>query len=430
MNGEPDVDQETLNLLLDTRETIHAGVVGENGELDEDFVEDVRELEDLANAMVRHVLVEGPELTFDVMTPEAWIRGRLPRWRADGWDLPHLSRAERRWVSLAVRVAGKGGPFVLLCDEPEQGLHRLAEHRLATGLPAMMQERGGAAVVATHSPDLLNAPHVDAVFVARDEDGWVRTRRAKPSFVDGQTSRETARQFSLAPGDLLALSRLSVVVEGLHDEWVFKNLLRDELDSASAGILPMHGATRLRALHEARLLLDGTEAKVLVVLDDLDHDVAQKAVQLLRSAVRNEDNEETTRALDNLRELGKANDSFLFIHQLVREAVQLGELERISFFGLSLPDVICYLEPSSVLLEDRRWDDLIKQWTDEAAPKSPKNIKGWLRRKRLLPEDPRMIDEAIEMAAIRAVEENAPVHPDLVALGTTITAMGLTSRDQ
>lgn len=431
IHGDLEVDRATLNHLLDTRESFLEGFMheDENGEFDDELLEDVRALETAANEIAQHVLVHKPELTFDLLDPESWIRGILPRWRADGWDLSHLSHAERRWVSLAADLARGGGPIVLLCDEPEQGLHRLAEHRLATHLPKLMRERGGIALVATHSPDLLNAPGVTSFFVTRDDKGGVRSRAARPSFIDGHTARETAREFSLAPGDLLSLSRLSVVVEGIHDEWVFKNLLRDELDGASAGILPMHGATRLRALPEARLLIDGTDAKILVVLDELDHDVAQDAFEALRNASKNHDAEKQQQALSRMLELGKTNDSFQFIHQMALEAVNLGVLERIELFGMSLPDIICYLDPRSILQSEKEhtWDELIEQWTADFAPKPAKNLKGWLRKKRLLPDDPRVIDEAIEFAAVRARDEGAPVHPDLVALGTTINLLGQTA---
>jgi ABC-type molybdenum transport system ATPase subunit/photorepair protein PhrA len=45
-------------------------------------------------------------------------------------------------------------PTIFICDEPEAGLHRHAEHRMAKGLPELARARGLGVVAATHSPDL------------------------------------------------------------------------------------------------------------------------------------------------------------------------------------------------------------------------------------------------------------------------------------
>src|SRR4051794_15966142 len=98
--------------------------------------------------------------------------------------------------------------------------------------------------------------------------GGTHARPVQISVVDGLSVESSADELGLSVGDLWALARLTVVVEGVHDEWVFSNLLRDSLDSAVAGIFPIHGAARLRSLAEARLIMHGTDAPTLIVLDD------------------------------------------------------------------------------------------------------------------------------------------------------------------
>jgi hypothetical protein len=312
----------------------------------------------------------------------------------------------------------EGPPVVFLCDEPEAGLHRAAEHRLAHGLSRISRIVGGATLVATHSPDLLASQLVRAVFVTRNHDGGVVLRPVPLSIVDGLSARSSAAQLGLSSADLWALGKVTVVVEGIHDVWVFKALLRDDLDAAAAAILPMHGGTRLRSLAEARLVVDGSDAQVLVVLDDL---VAAEAAEALADVKRSlSDPEQLRAALEQIRAKGKQNDSFLFLHQFALRAAELGTIERVWVHGLSLPDVICYLDPDTVLLDGASWPELISRWTDEAAPAAPKNIKGWLRRRKLLPDDPREVDLAVERAVLQMREESRGLHGDLVELGLRV----------
>ena len=62
---------------------------------------------------------------------------------------------------------------MVLVDEPELGMHRAAEARLARGLRAM--GRQASAIAATHSPDVLSNSDV-MLLVHRNEDGQVRLR--------------------------------------------------------------------------------------------------------------------------------------------------------------------------------------------------------------------------------------------------------------
>lgn len=313
----------------------------------------------------------------------------------------------------------------MLLDEPESGLHRLAEHRIPSGLHAWTTSGGASAiVVATHSPDLLSSSLAQENLVSRAESG-ATIRRVAVGISGGDAGRQAASELGLAVGDLWALSKLVVVVEGIHDQWVFESLLRSEL-----AVLPMHGGTRLRSLAEARLLMDGTDAEILVVLDDLDDlddldaSVAVEVAEQIDQAAKASDTDELRSALEDLRRRGQKNDSLLFLHQFFARAAFLGDVGRVHIHGLSLPDVVCYLDPETVLQDPQPWDTLLDRWTADAAPNQPKNLKGWLRRQRLLPDDPQQVDEAVEQAALRMADEGRPLHPDLVSLGLRIAELG------
>ncbi|WP_168929659.1 ATP-binding protein [Nocardioides sp. GY 10127] len=444
----PDADEITRAFMLSLEDPVHEELLDESGTaLMEDIAEAMRQIETSVNELVSCLQPTWGSLTWDLLTPEDWIRGRLPRWSSESTALEDLSFARRRWAGIAALTAltvhrheiarqlrlwtGRAErpvPFVLLCDEPEAGLHKNLERHLPTALTRWTQGRDGAAVVATHSAELLASPSVSTMFVSMPEatyDIAVRPVTHALSLVDGTATRRSASDTGLSVGDLLSLSRLTLVVEGIHDEAVFTGLIRDSLDSALAGVLPIHGGTRLGSLADARLVIDGTDAPVLIVLDDLDREQGNDALAQIALAARDDDPVTLRRALEEVRQLGRTNDSMLFLHQFASRAERLGRLDRVRVHGLSLPDVICYLDPDTILSSPRPWPDLIDQWHGEAGPDGPRNIKKWLTRRKLLPQDPKQIDEAVAQAVLTMQVEGRPLHPDLVALGSRIEELGL-----
>ncbi|MTB89051.1 hypothetical protein H9L21_11230 [Aeromicrobium senzhongii] len=439
--SSPDRMDERARELIDwLKDVIATGELLDWGttDIDPDLLDAFNTYVDGANTLLHRLLPEDLELAFAWGEPSDWFSGRLARWTMAGHALTVASHAQRRWAFFATELAeymdglqsdlrprpphGKEfghTPVLLVCDEPEAGLHRSMEANLGTALDNMCRDVGASALVATHSPALLRSPHVSVSFVTRDSANAMVTRPVRLNMADGTVARATADGLGLNVGDLWSLSRVTVVVEGIHDEWVLNGCLSDELSSGSAVILPMHGGTRLRSLAEARALIDYSDAKLLVVLDELDHELVTDVFGRLQEAVAGGNPESRAAVLAELRSLGNSNDSFLFIHQFALRAVELGILDRVEFFGLSQPDIICYLEPASVLSEDESWDRLLDQWRRDAAPQPPRNIKKWLRGKGFLPDDAHLVDEAIEMATMRAAR-SANLHPDLVALGARI----------
>lgn len=383
------------------------------------------------------VMVDPPQLRFNFLTPDDWLAGVRPRWEyteealSDWLPIGELSSARLRWVIDAIRVvmSREGLPLVLLTDEPERGLHRLAERRLASGLGAMALAREVNVIMATHSPLLLDAKHVRRHFVGRDDRGHARVSDLSIALAGGVDSEHNASELGMTMGDLSTMAKLAIVVEGLHDEWVFSSLLREDIDSVPAGVFPMHGAKRLQSLADARILLEGRDAPVLVILDNLSTDRIGGIWQDAVDSCALEDLEGARRALSPLLEMRKEfGDEYLFLHQLGIRAIELGNMHRLHVHGLSLPDVICYLPVDLVLTSpNMEWMDLIGEWRDAAEKKGSSyatNIKKWLAAKRLLPQTSEQIDDQVRTASMQAARDGEPLHPDLLELGRVIRDVG------
>jgi ABC-type branched-subunit amino acid transport system ATPase component len=117
-------------------------------------------------ANLQDVLPGAPTLRFHMGSIEEWLHGVRPVWlflelgTGDWLPITMLSSAQERWARLAIGLAsapGYGLPVVFFCDEPEAGLRRLAERRLATGLQTLALRTGVSVLAATHSPLLLDA---------------------------------------------------------------------------------------------------------------------------------------------------------------------------------------------------------------------------------------------------------------------------------
>lgn len=95
----------------------------------------------------------------------------------------------------------------------------------------------------------------------------------------------------------------------------------------------------------------------------------------------------------------KGGDSFLFLHQFAKRAVEHGRPGGIAVYGLSQPDIICYFPAELMLTRDADWHELQTPWRRSYAPEEAKNSKGWLKSEGLLPQDSDAIDRSVEAAA-------------------------------
>ena len=389
----------------------------------------IAKVEEKCNCYLGEVLMNPPTLRFSVPEPDQLLRGGHPRWEFEAggvWvPITELSSAQIRWANLAIGLAVAkryGRPTMFLCDEPERGLHRLAEQRVSKGLASLVHSAETGIIAATHSPLIIGSAAANRVLTYRDTSGSTALRPWSLPVADPIDAELAILDLGLVSGDLLQLMNLAVVVEGLHDEYVLNALLRRQLNDASAGIFSMRGAAHAKSLAEAKVLFRATNGPILVVVDGL---INQHLAPLWREIKAADRAGETAGALSKIGQLSTLRvEEAEFLAELAKAAVESKTLQRIEVHGLSLPDIICYLPESSVLLrDDESWNVLLERWVAAARNNNPRNIKGFLKNKSLLPKDTAELNERVRDAAIRAASTISIVHPDLVALGDVITEL-------
>lgn len=433
-----DLAQASVTALLEEvrQHDRHVMSMADHAELalDESFAAAVSETETRAVELLRAVLPDGPRLRLDMRHPEEWIIGKGPRWLAQDvatsqWvPLEEHSTAQRKWVTLAIDLAlnerrnvGAQLPFVALADEPEGGLHRRLDKRLAQGLASLGQQLGAAMVVATHSPALLNEQRAALHEVRRAEtDG--RTVLA-PLVIDMPARLSLSRSaaaLGLDVADLLQLLRVAVIVEGEHDDVVINTLLAEDLQDGGCWVLPLRGAKNAPSLSDAQLLFDATSAQLLIVLDNLDHDSVRRIWTEAQEAVRDGDVGTAKNLVKRLAD-GRGGEG-AWLSELALRALERGTLDRVHPFGLSQPDILMYLPVGDFVPGDGDWDHLHQQYSsDTAAARRPNDppkptFKQWLRRKH---------KAKISTAAISTSASHlADVPADLVALGLRVRELG------
>lgn len=387
-----------------------------------------------AFALASMVLSPAPRPVFDLGRPQRWLRGDVPRWKATLGDdvvaLHQLSWAERRWSCIGIALANAvlpepaarefgapeqrslPEPRVLVCDEPERGLHRRAEQHLSSALHQAALAVGAPVIVATHSPALLNDPRVTVVHVSRDvSTGRAMTSTLTPSTRSALDRELLAAELGLTPADLLQMTRVFVLVEGPHDRIVVEHLLGDDLDAAYATCIPVGGAKALTTLLDSDLLFSFTDAHVVLVLDNLNQAVIGEIWVRITAAYTAGDDQAAKRALRDLERIPGGEAGWL--RNLAEQALTNGMLDRIHVHGLHEPDVICYLPPEFFVEGASSWEPLVADWRRHFAPRPPVDLKAWLRENRR----GRISKKTIE-AATRALQQTGrALSDDLVSLG-------------
>lgn len=317
----------------------------------------LEELEAKATRNLSALMVGGWELHVALGEPVDWFRGKLPGWvLRDEHDvdvpLGALSAAQRRWAAAAIELAllepdHDARPILLLTDEPEAGLHRKAEWRLAAGLDYLSNERQSGGLIATHSPAFLSL-RVRRVRVRRDLN-----RKIEIEDFYGLPGDDN---LGLTNADLLALTRVFVVVEGEHDEIVLNNLFGIELGRAQARILVLRGGKRAWSAAHAEWLLAISDAPMLVILDALAEDVVSGHWSEARRRYDAGDRDGAMTVLDELKRINEGEGGFL--SSLGREALTLGVLDRIHAAGLSKDDILRYLPGGDQLFARKKQNKL------------------------------------------------------------------------
>jgi hypothetical protein len=170
------------------------------------------------------------------------------------------------------QVAPNWNDWVVLIDEPELGLHPMAEQTMFAGLKQWGYNR--SVIAATHSAVAFRDPDVRLVHVDRDEGGLIVCRAMEPALQNllqpgaSAPRKGTSEHLGLQLADVLQFFRRFVIVEGEHDLAVIEAAIgTDELFQARSRVLPMRGTNNLMSVLGAQLIFDYTTADVLVVLD-------------------------------------------------------------------------------------------------------------------------------------------------------------------
>ena len=291
-----------------------------------------------------------------------------------------LSHSQRRWARFAIAAAlhrtparplaardGSEWTPWLFIDEPESGVHRAAEARLATGLQGLVRDLGVSVVLATHSPHMVR--EADAIrLVKRGPNGQVLIENLPPD------AAAVATDLGLEVTDLLGWYRQILFVEGAHDEAVVNVLLGEEIEQTRTLVIPIRGVKDAGTVVTARLL-DFTDATVLMLVDGLGADAA-RSWESIKGLAGKGDLPAARRRADAAYD-GRGHES-----RFLRECASLllrqaGAIERFSIQALQVGDVIELLPATEVLAADLTWEAVRARF---AVDRPKDNFKDWLVR--------------------------------------------------
>jgi energy-coupling factor transporter ATP-binding protein EcfA2 len=270
-----------------------------------------------------------------------WVERGVLTWNAidpTGAQVPveHLSRAQARWATFAIRFAVHSGrhplPLLVVLDEPEAALHRRAERYLVEGLTNLAKNHNATIVTATHSPAFFSATEARLVHVSRGGDGSTELASMNDDI------HASLVELGLEPADLLQHCRLVVLVEGEHELIIFDELFGAQLKAAGAELFALRGLRNLKTHADAQLLYRFTNARILIVTDnERSEDLNDIWDQACTARDADED------PLKPLEQFPKNSGERTFLSEFMAAAVLGDQRSRIHFHAMSLPDIIEYL---------------------------------------------------------------------------------------
>jgi energy-coupling factor transporter ATP-binding protein EcfA2 len=268
----------------------------------------LRAVEERTAEHLRDLQMEAPDLSVELVVPQKVTESfavrleALDNLTAEVVPLAALSAAQQRWLTIAATLAtselltvdgleensempAQGDDdradaeadsdddqewellwptaAAVLLDEPDANLHGAARAHVPAALASLGADRQMPIIVATHAAEFLAEENARLVHVSRTGIG---SRLADITTV---LNADRLAALGLTRSEALAVTRVFVVVEGQHDRAVLQGWLADDyLTPARARILAMRGDYNLMAIVDAELLFEGTDAAVLVVLDD------------------------------------------------------------------------------------------------------------------------------------------------------------------
>ena len=378
----------------------------------------------LVNEIFAALFLDAFPLNLEWGTPDDWFEQRAPRWAASppmpdmpiGWedddqgiDLRALSDAQRRWANFAIRLAGhlreaaaetrswaatpqdergtepRISPIVVTADEPERGMSMLAQRHLSRGMNALHRQFGVEFFVTTHSPAIIEEPSTNLIRAERDEHLHLRLTEVEAA------DSQVFQNLGIPPWELPQLFRVILFVEGTHDEVILDTLVGGELAQLRVKVLALRGAGRhLRSIAaDADFLATHTNAKFLLLIDNVNGDVFREALALMRGGAAGID-------VDRFFEQGLARtqtEEERTLRTLVTRLAESGQGHRLhGIVGLPVPDVIELLPPTMVS-DEFTWAELREQHAQRRKGQA-NDFKKWLQQEFGIQITPRLLQHA------------------------------------
>ena len=323
---------------------------------------------------VLECLVDRP-IDWLVKAPIEWIV-QSAGWRWGSIDL--MANAQQRWARFAIQLAleeaqrrrkGDDPVDIILIDEPESGMHMRGQRHLQNGLRLLAREYDCSIVVATHSPAFFRTPDVGLVHV--QNYGEFSVARRMPGGL-----RRHVDELDLEPAEVLQTVKVFLVVEGLHDELLINGLLKDELEDLGACVYPIRGTSQLAATLDSQLLSDFTDAKVLIVLDNVRAEAVSERWKAARRLATEGDAAAAAELIEDWNATGSKEEEKLksFLAELATHSRM--SPQRFEVFGFAEPDILDYLDPVSITGETIDWADLRERSQVDSGTK----FKRWLEK--------------------------------------------------
>ncbi len=401
-----------------------------------DLPEDaVQSLAKAAQTVYDGMLIDAPRLRLSrpvgaetfTQAPFRWQASEQDDAAAPAYDLGTLSSAQHRWaafsiaesVSETIRNSWHPRPDevlrIVVVDEPEAGLHRVAEAQMAEGLAGYATQTGAYVIAASHSPMLLDDPRAHIVEVTRlpakkaPGQGDPQARPSVRLSVLDAPAKESMKRLGLHPSDLLRRIRYFVLVEGEHDKIVLQTLFGDQLRKARAEVFPVRGGTNLKDGVDSRFISDFTDATLLAVLDGMrtrpGKEAWRRAKKVFASQGHDAAIEDLKQSLPSKKKSDPVENNFL--RNYYSRALETGQESRVDFRGLSKPDIIMYLN-CATFVPDATWDSLRTRYKEQS---KATNFKSWLLQKYKI-----KIDNELVLKATLATQALGSIDPELTSI--------------
>ncbi len=362
-----------------------------------------------ANRYYETILGTSIELTLEAGQPTDLIEGTHPFLAGKDHDtsvpVSRMSATQERWAKAVFLLAWHESqsihdrpPLVLLIDEPERGLMAGLQRRVSKGLADVSEDLGMPIVVATHSSALIDDLSVHTHRCSRRSDGSVCIAEVPTS------DRDQLKKLGVPESEQLALYKVILLVEGLHEEVLLEHTFANQLAEHRIKVLPMRGTRQIRLMAaEVELLYQHFDAPFVLLLDNTRSGPFRRALEEVRSG---QDLAEVRRTLT---ELDSLTDEEQVLRSVLIKAIDSGRVDRIAeVCGLTKTDIVEYLPCDHLVPGSESWVQLREEHQAEPRSLQNRDFKRWLAKSK----DADFGTESL----LNALDESDAVHDDWVEL--------------